>query len=246
MDSNPARLIVRYGPSSEEEYALTHDTTNLGREPFNDIVLNLPELSRRHARIIMREGRHFLEDLNSTNGTTLNGRRVTETEALQDGDEIDLAESVGFRFAAPPAETVALPTPDFADQDTPRRPMTAVVPDFDPEPAELPPPVPPPAPADYSYQAPQPTPYTPPPVQEPLVPAAPEPSGGGGCRRFLIGCFLVVVVLSVLVIGTLVVLDSVAPNLLYCGPMEPLVQAVADILTLLGFGRIEPLACPIV
>lgn len=240
MDNDPARLIVRYGPSLEAEYPLTHDTTNLGREPFNDIVLNLPELSRRHARIITRDGQYVLEDLNSTNGTMLNGRRVTEPEVLSDGDEIDMGESVGFRFATPLAATVALPMPDEADQDTPRRPMTAVVPDFDSEPVQ-PAAFPPPAPA-YSYQQPQ---YTSS-AQEPLVPPAPEESSGGGCRRFVVGCLLVVVVLTALIIVTLVVLDSVAPNLLYCGPMESLVQLVADALTLLGFGRIEPLACPIV
>ena len=76
MSQNRVRLVVRYGTSLKASYLISHETTNLGREPFNDIVLNFTELSRRHARIVRDGDVYVLEDLNSTNGTYVNGKLI--------------------------------------------------------------------------------------------------------------------------------------------------------------------------
>lgn len=64
-----------------------------------DMVLNLPMISRIHAEIEKREGAYFLVDLNSTNGTFLNGERLEANEyrQLHTGDEICFA-GAGYYF----------------------------------------------------------------------------------------------------------------------------------------------------
>ncbi len=62
----------------------------LGRDKGAEIVLHDPEVSRRHARFESHEGFVYVEDLKSSNGTFLNGRRITEAIEIRQGDEIDL------------------------------------------------------------------------------------------------------------------------------------------------------------
>jgi len=66
----------------------------VGREKYNDIVLNDLLVSRRHAQISWREGSYFVSDLKSRNGTLLNGKTV-ESEVITDGDEIKVG---GYTF----------------------------------------------------------------------------------------------------------------------------------------------------
>jgi hypothetical protein len=68
-----------------------------GRPPFEvgrtheaDLFLRDPEVSRHHARFESNNGVVYVEDRESSNGTFLNGRRVTEAIELREGDEIDV------------------------------------------------------------------------------------------------------------------------------------------------------------
>ena len=72
-----------------------------GRSSGNSVVLTDPSLSRRHARITWRENRALLEDLQSHNGTFVNGRRVQEPVALGPGDQLRLGRVVIEAVAAP-------------------------------------------------------------------------------------------------------------------------------------------------
>ena len=64
----------------------------IGRNPDSDIVLSDPLASRQHARIAASDGRWFVADLDSLNGTFLNGERLTgEARWLGSGDGIDAA-----------------------------------------------------------------------------------------------------------------------------------------------------------
>ncbi len=62
----------------------------LGRFPTNDIVIPDPYVSRRHARIFYSDGKWFIEDLGSTNGTIVDNEdiRGKGTQELKDGSEI--------------------------------------------------------------------------------------------------------------------------------------------------------------
>jgi pilus assembly protein CpaF len=68
----------------------------IGRSSNCDVVITDPTVSRRHARLILREGRWILQDLASTNGSHLNGRRVGRCE-LRPGDELYLGD-IGLRI----------------------------------------------------------------------------------------------------------------------------------------------------
>lgn len=65
------------------------DPCTIGRDPQNDVVLDDRPVSRRHAEVRLRLGRYTLYDLQSTNGTYVNGRRVAEL-VLSDGDRITI------------------------------------------------------------------------------------------------------------------------------------------------------------
>jgi DNA-binding response OmpR family regulator len=78
----------------------------------NEIVVASKRVSREHA-LIKRQGRRFfLEDLNSTNGTFLNGERVLEPIELRDGDRLEIGE-VLLIFHDPDTTTRETPFPDL-------------------------------------------------------------------------------------------------------------------------------------
>ena len=62
----------------------------IGRSKQSGISLHDSEVSRRHARLAAHDGTLFVEDLESRNGTFLNGRRVTESIEVREGDAIDV------------------------------------------------------------------------------------------------------------------------------------------------------------
>ena len=69
----------------------------IGRSRSCDVVLEDPNVSRRHAEVRPRGGSWVLTDLGSTNGSRINGRRLTAPEVLRPGDEIDVGTTV-LRF----------------------------------------------------------------------------------------------------------------------------------------------------
>jgi hypothetical protein len=94
-----ATMITR--PDAREQLAIVHDgqrtpieasVVQIGRAPSCDIVLDDRNVSRRHAEIRRRGPVVVLVDLDSTNGTIVNGRRVRE-HPLADGDRITLGNS---------------------------------------------------------------------------------------------------------------------------------------------------------
>lgn len=80
----------------QETFFLAKRTVRIGRLENNDIVIPDPSLSRHHVEIKQSEGKFRLQDLGSTNGTFLNGRRVSEAD-LKNGDSISIGK-VDFRF----------------------------------------------------------------------------------------------------------------------------------------------------
>lgn len=78
----------------------------LGRDPEADVFIDMPTVSRRHARIVVDGANATIEDLGSKNGTFVRGVRIQSPTLLTDGDEIHLG-SVRLLFRAPvgPAST---------------------------------------------------------------------------------------------------------------------------------------------
>ncbi|MBM7173453.1 FHA domain-containing protein [Streptomyces sp. G44] len=70
----------------------------IGRDPGNGLRLSHDTVSRVHAELCRQGGMWVLRDLGSTNGTTVNGRRVTGAALVQDGDLVSFGR-MGFRLA---------------------------------------------------------------------------------------------------------------------------------------------------
>lgn len=92
------RLIVRRGPQPNQVYELTGDVSNVGRDITNNIVINDREVSRHHLRLMRGADGYTVEDLGSTNGTFINGKRVTGAISLKNGDMLGMGETVTLQF----------------------------------------------------------------------------------------------------------------------------------------------------
>jgi pSer/pThr/pTyr-binding forkhead associated (FHA) protein len=91
LAENSAMLVSLIGPSKGARYLLEPEVTQIGRATTNEIFLDDVTVSRKHAQVLKREKRYFLQDLGSLNGTYLNGELVSETP-LNDGDELQIGK----------------------------------------------------------------------------------------------------------------------------------------------------------
>jgi len=97
ISRNRPRLVVLQGPSVGAMHRIT-DGAVIGRQGDVAVQLDTAEISRRHARLVVKQGRFFVEDLGSRNGTYLNGERVEQPTALSEGDKLEIG-GVVLRFA---------------------------------------------------------------------------------------------------------------------------------------------------
>jgi predicted component of type VI protein secretion system len=117
----------------------------IGRVPACDVMIDDTKCSRRHARLIVEGGVVEIEDLDSSNGTLLNGKPV-ERRMLRSGDEIQIGKSVlryveGAMAPAPAAPTTPVPADDLDlfGGDTVHAPAAPVAPAPPPAPVAPPP-----------------------------------------------------------------------------------------------------------
>jgi pSer/pThr/pTyr-binding forkhead associated (FHA) protein len=96
------KLIVSIDGVVIKEVTLAKERTTLGRRPYNDIVVDNLAISGEHAVLHMIGGDVYLEDLNSTNGTYVNGRAIKK-QALEHNDIIEVGK-YKIRFLASTAE----------------------------------------------------------------------------------------------------------------------------------------------
>lgn len=88
------RLRVQLGNQIGRAYVMSGDTMRIGRAPDNDLVLDDVQVSRYHARLIRQGSTLIVEDLGSTNGTLVSGRRITQPAVLQPGDTIAIGRTL--------------------------------------------------------------------------------------------------------------------------------------------------------
>jgi ABC transport system ATP-binding/permease protein len=99
----PLAVLVRAG----RRVPISQRGLTIGRAPENDVVVDSDRSSRHHARIVAAEGRYFLADLGSVNGSELNGERlVKQARWLRAGDTIAIGAEQ-FRFLIGGDETLA-------------------------------------------------------------------------------------------------------------------------------------------
>src|ERR1700761_4828069 len=90
-----ARLMLSLDGNVLAEYNMNKERYTIGRLPDNDIRIDNPAVSGHHSLIINILNDSFLEDLNSTNGTYVNGKLIKK-HALQHGDVIQLGHQLRF------------------------------------------------------------------------------------------------------------------------------------------------------
>ena len=176
------RLVMRSGPTVGKTFLLEKVETTMGRDLSNDIVINDSEASRRHARIFLQGGNYIIEDLGSTNGTSVNGQRLMGPYVLRPGELIMFGESISLLFEMLQSEDEA------ATVVAPRKPAPAPVPQ--PVPAVPPPPQ---APA-YAGQ----------------VPAQPRVAASATTKRkpILIAIIVIALLLLCVCVAALIWIDS--------------------------------------
>jgi serine/threonine protein kinase len=90
-----AWLVVSSDFSGPSTFLLpVHKKARIGRGPDNDIVLIESYASRFHADVECRDGGYYLRDLNTSNGTLVNGERINEPVMLKDNDEIRIGQTI--------------------------------------------------------------------------------------------------------------------------------------------------------
>jgi pSer/pThr/pTyr-binding forkhead associated (FHA) protein len=180
------RLVVRQGLIPGQIFELNRNEISIGRDISNDFVINDAEVSRRHAQLTIEGDRYKIEDLNSTNGTYIDGQRLIGPHLMAIGEIIMFGDNVGVVFDGEPA------TPDLAvpsTVDLGSTPVSAI-----PAPAEsLAQPVTPPQPEINIY-----------PIAEERVPGmepeTPEEVGKKPINTWLLaGCGCIVVILLLLI-----------------------------------------------
>ena len=212
----PARLVLEQGPEPEKTFTLGNAPQTIGRSANNGIIINDAEISRRHAQITPQANGFVLEDLGSTNGSFINGLRLTQPTTLNHGDSVEFGDTVQLRFwaAGLPSEVVYEPADDVVTPALPPEPVPAYA-----EPADLPeaPPAAPPAFDEFDM---------------------PETAVSSNRNRIIIGCGCLLVLACVVCVGTVFFLDSYQQGqLLYCGGLRPFWETT---LGPLGFNP----ACP--
>ncbi len=98
MVAEMAMLLMVEGPNPGKRIFIDQPVLLVGRDDECDLVIPDRQVSRRHASIHVEEDHYVLQDLNSKNGTFLNGQLISEPQTLHDGDEIQIAFSCKLTF----------------------------------------------------------------------------------------------------------------------------------------------------
>jgi hypothetical protein len=91
-------ILIFPDRTDDKQITLQMDSMTLGRGEECDIVLNERQVSRTHIRVYKDEDAFYVEDLDSKNGTWVNGVQLKGTRRLTDGDEINLALAIKIQF----------------------------------------------------------------------------------------------------------------------------------------------------
>jgi len=111
-------LVVTDGPNVGKAYPLQGMVCTLGRSADNTVVFDSARVSRHHVQIRLLATGAVAEDLGSTNGTWVNGRRLVEPVTLSPGDEIRVADYITLEYAVSDPGAAATLVGDIAGGST--------------------------------------------------------------------------------------------------------------------------------
>mgnify|MGYP001592733680 CR=1 FL=1 len=106
------KLLLKFNAAVLKEISLSKGSVTVGRKAGNDIVIDNPAISGSHCKIVLEGGTYYVEDLESTNGTFVNQKRVKKS-GLHHNDVVGLAKhSLVFIEDNPPAAAPQEPGPE--------------------------------------------------------------------------------------------------------------------------------------
>ncbi len=178
-------IIVTEKGGEQRRLEFDKAEVTIGRVQGNDVILPKGNVSKRHARIVLKDGKFIIVDLKSTNGTYVNGRKITSPLVVKDNDKIYIGDFIlgveepGRMGAAPPAFESAPPPPPPPPAPPPP-PEPQLPRDLAPRPTV---PQPPPAPMPPSMPEDRPSPRTRPPRPAPSPTAKPRRLVGAAVQQ---------------------------------------------------------------
>jgi len=138
-DAPIASLLVRSGSLKGKRLTVRTPVANIGRGDYNDLVIPEPSVSASHAKLQRREGIWVVQDLGSTNGTFVDGERVTDETPLGPGATIRFGEvatlfestddTTGIQQRVGTRMVEGLRTPPEREATPPRRPTRVAAPE---------------------------------------------------------------------------------------------------------------------
>ncbi|MFZ5894466.1 MAG: FHA domain-containing protein [Myxococcota bacterium] len=118
-------IVIHEKGGAERRETFDGTEISVGRVQGNDLMLPKGNVSKRHARLLYRDGRFIVTDLNSTNGTYVNRRRITQATIVREGDRIYIGDFVlRIEPAGAPAADASVAVPVPSAQPLPRPPMS--------------------------------------------------------------------------------------------------------------------------
>ena len=139
-----ATLTVQRGPGAGRAFTIDTPTITVGRHGQCDLQVNDTWVSRQHARISWGGAGYLIEDLNTVNGTYVNGERISRPRSLRSGDivrlgtQVELGFQVGAPAGRPQAPPAAIPEAAPVPDRAPAFPEPSPVPQGRPAPSDGP------------------------------------------------------------------------------------------------------------
>src|SRR5262245_37309981 len=87
-------IIIQEKGGEQRRQVFDKPEVTIGRVQGNDIVLPKGNVSKRHARIVLKDGKFIIVDLKSTNGTSVNGRKITSPLVVKESDKIYISDFI--------------------------------------------------------------------------------------------------------------------------------------------------------
>src|SRR5260370_7473365 len=109
-------IIISEKGGAERRETFDKNEINVGRVQGNDLMLPKGNVSKHHARLLYREGRFIVTDLKSTNGTYVNGRKISQATIVREGDKIYIGDFVLRLETGQPQPPLAPPPIPPGDQ----------------------------------------------------------------------------------------------------------------------------------
>ena len=198
------QFVMRSGPTVGKIYPLDAQEITIGRDAVNIIAINDAEVSRRHARMELRGSAYVIQDLGSTNGTFINGTRLSAMQVLNAGDTVAFGEGIVLMYELVADMNATILSSKAAPPATAQRPAPAPMPT--PRPASMPTPKPAPISTPISRPAP---------VYSGQVPAGPvplPPEAAPAKKKFPVWIIILILVLVIVCgcVGFFVVIDQLS------------------------------------